>query len=204
MKSWGGNLNERELAEAAADLDLDLAFGHGAEEARRPGHRRQHLRHLHHRPRHAGPQSAAEPAARARCRRAACACRSSSAARASRRARARMCGPSAWTCFPPSPNWRVSASRCRRASKAAASLPVLTSGGSGVVQRPREEYVVHFPHYDKDAIGPASGDPPRRLQAHPRLRDRRAAAVRHRQRPRRTPRPRAARCRTRRRNSTSG
>ena len=25
-----------------------------------------------------------------------------------------------------------------------------------MVKRPREEFVVHFPHYDKDAIGPAS------------------------------------------------
>ena len=35
-------------------------------------------------------------------------------------------------------------------------VPVLTNAGSGAVQRPREEFVVHFPHYDKDAIGPAS------------------------------------------------
>ena len=27
VKSWGGNLSEREIAEAAADLDLDIAFG---------------------------------------------------------------------------------------------------------------------------------------------------------------------------------
>ena len=33
---------------------------------------------------------------------------------------------------------------------------VLTNGGNGTVKRPREEFVVHFPHYDKDAIGPAS------------------------------------------------
>lgn len=33
---------------------------------------------------------------------------------------------------------------------------VLRQSGNGVVQRSREEYVVHFPHYDKDAIGPAS------------------------------------------------
>ncbi len=33
---------------------------------------------------------------------------------------------------------------------------VLKSGGSGTVKRPREEFVVHFPHYDKDAQGPAS------------------------------------------------
>ena len=34
--------------------------------------------------------------------------------------------------------------------------PVLANGGKGAVKRPREEFVVHFPHYDKDAIGPAS------------------------------------------------
>ena len=34
--------------------------------------------------------------------------------------------------------------------------PVLASGGKGAVRRPREEFVVHFPHYDKDPIGPAS------------------------------------------------
>jgi arylsulfatase A-like enzyme len=32
----------------------------------------------------------------------------------------------------------------------------LTNGGHGMVQRPRDEFVVHFPHYDKDTIGPAS------------------------------------------------
>jgi arylsulfatase A len=33
---------------------------------------------------------------------------------------------------------------------------VLTNAGNGTVFRPREDFVVHFPHYDKDAIGPAS------------------------------------------------
>jgi hypothetical protein len=33
---------------------------------------------------------------------------------------------------------------------------VLNGAGHGVVRRPREEFVVHFPHYDKDAIGPAT------------------------------------------------
>ncbi len=33
---------------------------------------------------------------------------------------------------------------------------LLKSDGKGVVKRPREEFVVHFPHYDKDADGPAS------------------------------------------------
>jgi len=35
-------------------------------------------------------------------------------------------------------------------------VSVLTHAGTGTVTRPREEFVVHFPHYDKDAIGPAS------------------------------------------------
>lgn len=34
-------------------------------------------------------------------------------------------------------------------------VPVLTGVG-GDVKRPREEFVVHFPHYDKDPLGPAS------------------------------------------------
>jgi len=33
---------------------------------------------------------------------------------------------------------------------------VLKNGGAGEVKRPREEFVVHFPHYDKDAQDPAS------------------------------------------------
>lgn len=35
-------------------------------------------------------------------------------------------------------------------------VPVLYGAGKGMVQRPREEFVVHFPHCDKDDIGPAS------------------------------------------------
>jgi arylsulfatase A-like enzyme len=33
---------------------------------------------------------------------------------------------------------------------------VLKQGGAGAVKRPREEFVAHFPHYDKDTLGPAS------------------------------------------------
>jgi len=33
---------------------------------------------------------------------------------------------------------------------------VLKNSGASAVKRPREEFVVHFPHYDKDAQGPAS------------------------------------------------
>jgi arylsulfatase A len=33
---------------------------------------------------------------------------------------------------------------------------MLRGGGRGLLGRPREEFVVHFPHYDKDARGPAT------------------------------------------------
>jgi arylsulfatase A-like enzyme len=35
-------------------------------------------------------------------------------------------------------------------------VDVWMHGGSGTVTRPLEEFVVHFPHYDKDPIGPSS------------------------------------------------
>ena len=35
-------------------------------------------------------------------------------------------------------------------------VPLLMNDGMGTVKRPREEFIVHFPHYDKDQIGPAS------------------------------------------------
>ena len=36
------------------------------------------------------------------------------------------------------------------------SLTRVLRGGDGTIKRPREEFIVHFPHYDKDEIGPAS------------------------------------------------
>lgn len=35
-------------------------------------------------------------------------------------------------------------------------VQVLRTGGNGTVRRARDEFVVHFPHYDKDPLGPAS------------------------------------------------
>lgn len=35
-------------------------------------------------------------------------------------------------------------------------IPVLATPAGAAVKRPREEFVVHFPHYDKDKLGPAS------------------------------------------------
>lgn len=57
VKGWGGSLNERELAQAAADFDLDLACGMVLRKLDGAGNRRPHLRDLHHGPWDAGPQS---------------------------------------------------------------------------------------------------------------------------------------------------
>jgi arylsulfatase A len=38
----------------------------------------------------------------------------------------------------------------------ASLVSILRNAGEGGVKRPREEFVVHFPHYDKDVVGPAS------------------------------------------------
>ena len=35
-------------------------------------------------------------------------------------------------------------------------VPVLMNSGQGRVKRLREELVFHFPHYDKDSLGPTS------------------------------------------------
>jgi len=35
-------------------------------------------------------------------------------------------------------------------------VPVLTHNGTGTVKRPHDDFIVHFPHYDKDPLGPGS------------------------------------------------
>ncbi|HEX8911698.1 MAG TPA: sulfatase-like hydrolase/transferase [Humisphaera sp.] len=43
-----------------------------------------------------------------------------------------------------------------KAVEGGSLAAVLKGGGTGVVRRPREEFVVHFPHYDHDNDGPTS------------------------------------------------
>ena len=43
-----------------------------------------------------------------------------------------------------------------KAVEGGSLVPVLMGAGTGVIRRPREEFVVHFPHYDHDPAGPAS------------------------------------------------
>lgn len=43
-----------------------------------------------------------------------------------------------------------------RGLEGGSLVPLFQSAGPVEVKRPREEFVVHFPHYDKDLIGPAS------------------------------------------------
>lgn len=43
-----------------------------------------------------------------------------------------------------------------KAVEGGSLVPVLMGAGTGMIRRPREEFVVHFPHYDHDPAGPAS------------------------------------------------
>jgi arylsulfatase A-like enzyme len=43
-----------------------------------------------------------------------------------------------------------------KAIEGGSLTSVLTGAGKGAIKRPREEFVVHFPHYDKDNDGPVS------------------------------------------------
>jgi len=43
-----------------------------------------------------------------------------------------------------------------RGIEGGSLVPAFKGGAGPIVSRPREEFVVHFPHYDKDAQGPAS------------------------------------------------
>jgi arylsulfatase A-like enzyme/phosphatidylethanolamine-binding protein (PEBP) family uncharacterized protein len=44
----------------------------------------------------------------------------------------------------------------RTAVEGGSLAPILRGGGTGIVRRPREEIVIHFPHYDLNNGGPAS------------------------------------------------
>lgn len=155
VKAWGRNLNERETAEAAADLDLDIALGmilkqldalgiagntfiifttdHGA-----PGRNP---------PLAGGKGTVLEGGLRVPliirgpgippgvC------------------SHVRAVGADL---FPTIAQLASVGEPLPKALEGGSLAPVLAGTASGSVKRPRAESVVHFPHYDKDTIGPAS------------------------------------------------
>jgi arylsulfatase A-like enzyme len=155
VKSWGGNLNERQLAEAAADFDLDLAFGKLLRKLDGLGltpntyviFTTDHGTPGRNPPFAGGKGTVLEGGLRVPCivRGPGIQAGLCSHIRASDvdllptiTALAKIAGP-------------------KPSGVDGGSLAsVLTNGGKGTVIRPREEFVVHFPHYDRDTAGPAS------------------------------------------------
>jgi arylsulfatase A-like enzyme len=155
VKSWGGNLSERELAEAAADWDLDLAFGMLLKKLDELGianntyviFTTDHGTPGKNPPLAGGKGTVSEGGLRVPfiirgpgIKPAAC-------------SHVRTVGADL---FPTIAELARVSGPLPKGVEGGSFASVLANAGNGTVKRPREEFVVHFPHYDKDAIGPAS------------------------------------------------
>ena len=155
VKGWGGNLSEREIAEAAADLDLDIAFGMVLQKLDDLGIARNtyviftadHGSPGRNPPLSGGKGTVSEGGLRVPfiirgpgIQAGAC-------------SHVRAIGEDL---FPTIAALARVSEPLPKDIEGGSLAAVLTNAGKGKVQRVREEFVVHFPHYDKDAIGPAS------------------------------------------------
>lgn len=155
VKAWGGSLSERETAAAAADFDLDLAFGKIVSELEALGianstyviFTTDHGTPGKNPPFSGGKGTVSEGGLRVPfivrgpgIQPGAC-----SHVRAS-----------GVDLLPTLAELAHVSEPLPKGIEGGSLVSVLTHAGMGSVTRPREEFVVHFPHYDKDAIGPAS------------------------------------------------
>jgi len=155
VKGWGGNLNDREIAAAAADLDLDLAFGQLLKKLEELGiapntyvlFTTDHGTPGRNPPLSGGKGTVSEGGLRVPFI-------------------IRGPGIQAGTCshvrvigedlLPTLTALAQVSEPLPKGIEGGSFAAVLTNAGKGTVPRPREEFVVHFPHYDKDGLGPAS------------------------------------------------
>jgi arylsulfatase A len=155
VKSWGGILNERQIAEAAADLDLDLALGQVLRKLDELGianntyviFTTDHGTPGRNPPLAGGKGTVSEGGLRVPFiirgpRVVAGAC-----------SQVRAIGEDL---FPTMAALAHVSEPLPKGIEGGSLAPALTNSRLGTVQRPREEFVVHFPHYDKDEVGPAS------------------------------------------------
>ena len=155
VRSWGGNLSEREIAEAAADWDLDLAFGQVLKKLDALGitgntyiiFTTDHGTPGKNPPLAGGKGTVSEGGLRVPLivrgpgiQAGAC-------------SHVRTIGEDL---FPTVAALAHVGEPLPKGVEGGSLASILTNAGKGVAQRPREDFVVHFPHYDKDAIGPAS------------------------------------------------
>jgi len=155
VKSWGGNLNQEELGTAAADYDLDVAFGMILKKLDELGianntyviFTTDHGSPGRNPPLAGGKGTVSEGGLRVPfiirgpgIQAGAC-------------SHVRTVGEDL---LPTIAALAHVAEPLPKGVEGGNLVSILTNGGKGAAQRPREEFVVHFPHYDKDEIGPAS------------------------------------------------
>lgn len=155
VKSWGPHLNDRELSEAAADVDLDIALGQLLKKLDELGIATNtfvllttdHGTPGRNPPFAGGKGTVSEGGLRVPfiVRGPGVAAGACSHVRAVQE-----------DLFPTIAGLAKVQSTLPKEVEGGNLAGVLTGGGTGTVKRAREEFVVHFPHYDKDAIGPAS------------------------------------------------
>jgi arylsulfatase A-like enzyme len=155
VKSWGGHLGEREVAEAAADLDLDTALGMVMKRLDELGISKStyivfttdHGTPGRNPPLAGGKGTVSEGGLRVPfiirgpgIQAGAC-------------SRVLAIGEDL---FPTMAALAHLSELLPKVIEGGSLVSVRNNAGVGSVRRPREEFVVHFPHYDKDFIGPAS------------------------------------------------
>ncbi|MCX6873108.1 MAG: sulfatase [Verrucomicrobia bacterium] len=154
VKAWGG-LNDRELPEAAADLDLDIALGMLLEKIDELGIANNTYVIFttdHGTPGKNSPLSGGKGTVSDGGLRVPLIIRGPGI-RAGACSHVRTIGEDL---FPTIAELAKVTEPLPKGIEGGSFATVLAGGGKGTVNRPREEFVVHFPHYDKDAIGPAS------------------------------------------------
>ncbi|MEI7899779.1 MAG: sulfatase-like hydrolase/transferase [bacterium] len=155
VKAWGGSLSERETAEAAADFDLDLAFGLVLKKLDELGiaantyviFTTDHGTPGRNPPLAGGKGTVSEGGLRVPF------IISGPGVQPGTCSRVRATGADL---FPTIAELAKVSEPLPAGVEGGSLVTVLASAGTGAVKRPRDEFVVHFPHYDKDAIGPAS------------------------------------------------
>lgn len=154
VKAWGG-LNDRELPEAAADLDLDIALGMLLKKIDELGISKNTYVIFttdHGTPGKNSPFSGGKGTVSEGGLRVPLIIRGPGI-QAGACSHVRTIGEDL---FPTIAGLAKVTEPLPKGIEGGSFAAVLASGGKGTVNRPREEFVVHFPHYDKDVIGPAS------------------------------------------------
>ncbi len=155
VKAWGANLDDRQADEAAADLDLDIALGQVLKKIEELGiagntyviFTTDHGTPGKNPPFAGGKGTVSEGGLRVPL------IISGPGIKAGSCSRVRAVGEDL---FPTIAALAKIQKPLPEGIEGGSLVPVVEGGNPEAVERPRKEFVVHFPHYDKDAIGPAS------------------------------------------------